>query len=102
MVKAKTGLTSAKRFGARYGRRVKELFENAEKEQRKLHKCPYCHAIKVKRTAVGIWGCQKCCAKFSGKAYVPYEKARSAGVEEAITEESLEEEPEIATETGEQ
>lgn len=76
MVKAIRGLTSAKRFGARYGRRIKELFENAEKTQRQFHKCPYCHAIKVKRLASGIWSCRKCCATFTGKAYIPFEKVK--------------------------
>ena len=92
MVKSVTGLTSAKRFGARYGRRIKELFENAEKSQRQRHKCPYCHAIKVKRIAFGIWTCIKCNARFTGKAYVPYEKPKNASVkeEELLTEEVVE------------
>jgi len=72
-----TGLTSAKRFGARYGRRIKELFENAETLQRQSHKCPYCHAVKARRLAVGIWACKKCSTTFTGKAYVPYEKQRA-------------------------
>ena len=62
-------LGSAKRFGPRYGAKTKHLFAKIEKEQRKKHKCPYCHAIKVKRTAVGIWHCRKCNATFTGKAY---------------------------------
>jgi len=74
-------LKSAKRFGARYGRRVKEKFAEIEKEQRKLHKCPYCNNIKVKRIAVGIWYCRKCKSKFTGKAYT-------------IKEEIIAEEPE--------
>ncbi len=80
MVKPITGLTNAKRFGPRYGRRVKELFENAEKTARSLHKCPYCHAIKVKRQAAGIWSCKKCSVTFTGKAYVPYEQVTAAKV----------------------
>jgi|TARA_B100002003_G_scaffold149320_1_gene138433 large subunit ribosomal protein L37Ae len=67
VIKEKLG--SAKRFGARYGRKTKEKFAKVEKEQRKLHKCPYCNNIKVKRIAVGIWNCKKCNAKFAGKAY---------------------------------
>ena len=62
-------LGSAKRFGPRYGRKPKHTFAKIEKEQRKLHKCPYCNAIKVKRAAVGIWHCRKCNAEFTGKAY---------------------------------
>ena len=60
---------SVKRFGARYGRKLKERFGKIEMEQRRKQKCPYCSAFKVKRIAVGIWGCRKCNAKFTGKAY---------------------------------
>jgi large subunit ribosomal protein L37Ae len=60
---------SVKRFGARYGRKLKERFGKIEKEQRKKHKCPYCSAIKVKRMALGIWKCSKCDSKFTGRAY---------------------------------
>ena len=60
---------SVKRFGARYGRKPKLKFGKVEAEQRKLHKCPYCHKIAVKRVSLGIWQCRKCGAKFSGKAY---------------------------------
>jgi large subunit ribosomal protein L37Ae len=60
---------STKRFGARYGRKLKERFGKIEKEQRKKQKCPYCSALNVKRVAIGIWNCRKCGAKFTGKAY---------------------------------
>jgi large subunit ribosomal protein L37Ae len=63
-----------KRFGARYGRKMKERFGKIEKEQRKYHKCPYCAAVKVKRLAIGIWNCRKCGAKFTGKAYTTTKK----------------------------
>ncbi|MBW2976971.1 50S ribosomal protein L37ae [Candidatus Woesearchaeota archaeon] len=62
-------LGSAKRFGARYGSKPKHEFAKIEKEQRKRHKCPYCHNFKVKRVAFGIWQCKKCNSKFTGKAY---------------------------------
>ena len=60
---------SIKKFGPRYGRKVKEKFAKIEEEQHKLHKCPYCGHTKVKRLALGIWHCKKCKAKFTGKAY---------------------------------
>tara|TARA_Y100000310_G_C20704099_1_gene833162 strand:+ start:19304 stop:19558 length:255 start_codon:yes stop_codon:yes gene_type:complete len=60
---------STKRFGARYGRKLKNKFASIEKDQRKLYKCPYCSAIKVKRVATGIWHCKKCSSKFTGRAY---------------------------------
>lgn len=62
-------LGSVKRFGARYGRKLKLKFSKIEGEQRKLHKCPYCNKVAVKRVAVGIWSCRKCNAKFTGNAY---------------------------------
>ena len=60
---------SIKRFGARYGRSLKEKFAIIEAEQRKRHKCPYCHQVQVKRLEMGIWYCRKCKTKFTGKAY---------------------------------
>jgi len=68
-MKTEEKLGSVKRFGVRYGRKLKLKFSKIETEQRKLHKCPYCSKISVKRVAVGIWRCKKCDAKFTGKAY---------------------------------
>ncbi len=68
-MKTEEKLGSVKRFGARYGRKLKLKFSQIEAEQRKLHKCPYCNKIAVKRVALGIWNCRKCNAKFTGKAY---------------------------------
>ena len=62
-------LGSVKRFGARYGRRVKHKLAKIEAIQKGKHKCPYCHSMKVKRITAGIWYCGKCKAKFAGKAY---------------------------------
>ena len=91
-MKTKENLGSVKRFGARYGRKPKLKFSKIETEQRKLHKCPYCHKIAVKRIAVGIWGCRKCNAKFTGKAYSVSKKIM---IKEA---EIAEEEPQIVKE----
>ena len=62
-------IKSTKRFGPRYGRKLKERFGKLEELQRKKHICPYCKAQKVKRVALGIWNCRKCDAQFTGKAY---------------------------------
>ena len=85
-------LGSAKRFGARYGSKTKHMFAKIEKEQRKLHKCPYCSNVKVKRIAVGIWECRKCSSKFTGKAYTIGKPitAEEPVVEEKIKEEEME------------
>ena len=65
----KLKIGSIKRFGARYGRKVKQKFGEVEALRRKKHKCPYCMQPKVKRLRAGIWECDKCKAKFTGKAY---------------------------------
>ena len=89
-------LGSVKRFGARYGRKPKLKFSKIEAEQRKLHKCPYCSKIAVKRIAVGIWHCRKCNAKFTGKAYSITKKIT------AKESKLIEEEPVIAKEEMEE
>ncbi|MEM1988561.1 MAG: 50S ribosomal protein L37ae [Candidatus Woesearchaeota archaeon] len=58
-----------KRFGARYGLKVRKRAEAVEKMSRKTYRCPYCGKIAVKRVAVGIWQCRKCNSKFTGYAY---------------------------------
>lgn len=68
MVKEKS-LKSGNKFGVRYGRRNRDKFAKIENEQRKLHKCPFCNMVKVKRVTTGIWFCRKCGVKFASKAY---------------------------------
>lgn len=85
------GLGSAKRFGARYGRKTKLKFSKVETEQRKLHKCPYCNKIAVKRVALGIWQCKKCNVKFAGKAYSVTRKVMAKETEEMVEEQIIEE-----------
>ena len=79
----KKKLGSVKRFGARYGRRVKHRLAEIEKVSKGKHQCPYCRTSNVKRLAAGIWKCGKCKAKFTGKAY--------SIKKEIITEEEKEE-----------
>ncbi|MFO8016691.1 MAG: hypothetical protein R6U32_06300 [Candidatus Woesearchaeota archaeon] len=62
-------LSAMKRFGARYGRSLKQKFVGIENLQRKKYKCPYCSSNSVKRESVGIWLCRKCDAKFASRAY---------------------------------
>ena len=98
----KLGLGSVKRFGARYGRKLKLKFSKIEAEQRKLHKCPYCNKIAVKRVAVGIWKCRKCNAKFAGKAYSVSKKIVTKEHEEMVQEpEIIKEEMEETEEASE-
>lgn len=60
---------AAKRFGARYGRKLKQKFAEVEAQARQKYDCPYCSFKKVKRVAAGIWQCRKCNAKFTSRAY---------------------------------
>ncbi len=60
---------SVKRFGVRYGTKLKGKIAKIESERHLSTKCPHCHYNHVKRLAVGIWYCSKCKNKFTGKAY---------------------------------
>ena len=63
-------VSSAGRFGARYGRKLRKKIANVERFQRKAQKCPYCSREAVKRLAMGIFSCKKCESTFTGRAYV--------------------------------
>jgi len=65
----RTRYLSFMRFGARYGRRVKEKFGTVESESRLKSTCPFCSLSKVKRISSGIWFCSKCDSKFASGAY---------------------------------
>lgn len=69
MAKKRPG--SAKRFGARYGRKIRKRVSEIEKKYRKTQSCPFCKRKALKRLAAGIWYCKKCNVKFAGKAYEP-------------------------------
>jgi len=60
---------SAGRFGARYGKRVRQKLVNVEDKQRVKQKCPFCKKLGVKRLSKGIWHCKKCDKKFAGGTY---------------------------------
>ncbi|MDO8623399.1 MAG: 50S ribosomal protein L37ae [archaeon] len=67
MVKSKK-TKSAGRFGARYGKRVRDKVVEVESKQRKKQVCPFCKG-RVKRTSKGIWLCTKCDKKFASNTY---------------------------------
>jgi large subunit ribosomal protein L37Ae len=59
---------------------------------KKLHRCPQCGFLRVKRESVGIWRCRRCGFTFTGGAYTPTTKlgivarrvAKGAPMEEAV------------------
>jgi len=68
----KKKIGSAGRFGSRYGKRIRSLVSEIEKEQKKRQVCPRCGMAYVKRVSSGIWQCKKCGLKFAGLAYHPH------------------------------
>lgn len=78
-----TKFGSTKRYGPRYGRRIKEKLGKIEVEQKKRQQCPYCGKAAVRRKSVGIWFCKSCKATFTGFAY---SVSRMAAAEEQVEE----------------
>ena len=60
---------SAGRFGARYGKTIKDKLVKVEVKQRKKQKCPFCKKPKAKRLSKGIWLCKACNKKFASDIY---------------------------------
>ena len=60
---------SVKRFGSRYGKKVRDRLKAVERLAKRKYKCPKCHNIQARRVSTGIFQCKKCSAKFTGKAY---------------------------------
>jgi len=59
---------AAGRFGARYGRNVRNKITEIESLQRKKQECIFCNGT-AKRLSKGIWKCKKCNKKFASHTY---------------------------------
>ena len=60
------------KFGARYGKKVRDTYKQVMKKQKELYECPKCGKKKVKRIGYALWECQACGYKFAGGAYEPF------------------------------
>jgi len=60
---------SAGRFGARYGKKIRNRLVKVETKQRVKQLCPLCKRTGAKRLSKGIWKCSKCDKKFAGGTY---------------------------------
>jgi large subunit ribosomal protein L37Ae len=83
---AKIKVGSVKRFGVRYGTKVRNKLGIVENISKKMHKCPYCSSLNVKKVSNGIFLCSKCASKFTGKAYAPIKKVSPVELEQAKPE----------------
>jgi large subunit ribosomal protein L37Ae len=70
------GKGMTKRFGARYGSRLRKKVEEIELEQRAIHVCSSCGRRAVRRVSVGVWQCRKCGYKFAAGAWSPRASTR--------------------------
>jgi len=59
---------TARGFGVKYGKSVREKYGKAEAKQRKKQKCPFCKKT-AKKLANGIWKCNRCGKKFASGTY---------------------------------
>jgi len=60
---------SAGRFGARYGKRVRDRLVQVESKQRIKQQSPFHPTGTAKRLAAGIWKCSKTGKIFADNAY---------------------------------
>ncbi len=69
MVNKTKKVKAAGRFGARYGKKVREKLAAVESKQRIRQNCPFCKRAGVKKVSKGIWHCPKCNKKFAGNVF---------------------------------
>lgn len=89
----------SKRFGARYGNRIRKNVDEAE--DRTEERCIECESKDVERTTAGVWECNKCNAKFAGGAYKSETGAKEMMTKALRTEVEVEELEEAKEELGE-
>ena len=57
------------RFGARYGKKIRDKLILIARKEHARYVCPKCSRRAVKKVSAGIWQCEKCGAKFASAAY---------------------------------
>ena len=60
---------STGRFGAKYGLKIRRRVLDIEKVSKAYQACPVCLTGGVKRLSKGIFKCNKCGSKVTGRAY---------------------------------
>ncbi|OYT42837.1 MAG: 50S ribosomal protein L37ae [Candidatus Aenigmarchaeota archaeon ex4484_56] len=60
----------AGKFGARYGKKIRDNYSKFYSSSKKKYNCPNCAREKsVRRLSFGIWFCKSCNTKFASDAY---------------------------------
>lgn len=54
---------------ARFGRKIRKLYEKAEESRKKRYECPKCGKRSVRRASYALWECRSCGARIAGAAY---------------------------------
>lgn len=70
-IKKKEESRPSGKFGSKYGKMVRQRFDEADKKAKEKYKCPSCKRESLKKEGTGIWKCTKCGTKVSGGAYSP-------------------------------
>ena len=67
-------IKAAGKFGAGFGKSVRDRYNDVESMQRKFQPSPFHPTGRAKRIAAGIWKCMKTGRIFAGNAYYLAEK----------------------------
>lgn len=62
---------SAKRYGPKYGKRIRNKISSIEESEKSGHRCPECGSTSLKKESKGVWVCKKCGEKVAGGAWKP-------------------------------
>lgn len=54
---------------ARFGRKIRKLYEKADESRKKRYECPKCGKRSVRRVSYALWECRSCGASIAGAAY---------------------------------
>ncbi len=61
---------AAGKFGARYGKKLRDNYAKIHASSKKKYNCPVCAREKaVRRLSFGVWECKNCKTKFASGAY---------------------------------
>ena len=61
---------AAGKFGPRYGKKLRDVYNKIYEVSKKKYNCPVCAKEKsVRRVSFGVWKCNRCEVKFASGAF---------------------------------